>query len=111
MLACQGEFFLFHVEGRRLFYLVLPFLNVGYGTFLLEFREGQLDSLDVVFFQFLADNGIVVPIDKCIFGLLILYNAHLGVHIVLHAILVTVQMVWGDVHQDGHVGSEIIHVV
>lgn len=38
-------------------------------------------------------------------------DAEFGVHIFLHTVVVTVQVVWCDVHQYGNVGTEVIHIV
>ena len=42
---------------------------------------------------------------------MVLYDAHLGVHIVLHAVVITIQVVRRDIKQDGYIRVEIIHVV
>ena len=48
---------------------------------------------------------------KSVFRCLVLGDAEFGVHIFLHTVVVTVQVVWCDVHQYGNVGTEVIHIV
>ena len=62
-------------------------------------------------FQLSADDGVVVPVDESIFRSLVLRDAEFGIHILLHAVIVSVQMVRGNVHQDGDIGAELIHIV
>ena len=111
MLASEAERLLLHVEGSRLLYLVLSLLDVADGALLFQFREGILDGLDVILLQFLAYDGVVVPVDEGVLLCLVLDDTHFGVHIVLHLEVVAVQVVWRDVQQDGDVGTEVIHVV
>jgi len=111
VFAGEAECLLLHVEGRGLFQFVLALLDVTDGAFLLQFREWVLDGLDVVFLQLPFDDGVVVPVDEAVFLCLVLYDAHLGVHVVLHAVVVAVEVVGRDVQQDGDVGTEVIHVV
>ena len=111
MLTRQTEGLLFHIKGLRLFNFVLSLLNITDTAFFFQLRERILDSFDVILFQFLFDNRVVIPIDEGILRSLILYNAHLGIHIVLHLEIVTIQMVRGDIQQNGHIGTEIIHIV
>ena len=54
---------------------------------------------------------VVRPVHEGVLRCLVLYDAHLGVGVVLHVELVAVQVVWRDVHQYRHVGSEVVHVV
>ena len=111
MLSRQRERLLLHVERGGLLDGVLSLFDVADRTFLFQFREGQLYGLDVVFLQFPLYDGVVVPVDEGILGCLVLDDSHLRVHIVLHAVLVAVQVVGRDVHQDGYVGAEVIHIV
>ena len=62
-------------------------------------------------FQLSADDGVVVPVDESIFRSLVLRDAEFGIYIFLHAVIVSVQMVRGNVHQDGDIGAELIHIV
>ena len=62
-------------------------------------------------FQLSADDGVVVPVDESIFRSLVLRDAEFGIHIVLHLVVVTVQMIRRDVHQYGNVGMELVHIV
>ena len=43
--------------------------------------------------------------------MLVARDTELGVHVVLELVVITVQMVGSDIHQDGYVGSEIVHVI
>ena len=111
MLTCQTEGFLLHVERFGLLNLIFSFLDITDGTFLLQFREGVLDGLDVVFLQLFLDDGVIVPVDESILRGLVLDDTHLGVHIVLHLEIISVQMVGGDIQQNSYVGTEVVHVV
>ena len=111
MLASEGERLLLHVKRCGVFNLVLSFLDVGYRAVFLDQREGTLHGLDVVFLEFATDDGVVVPVDECVLLGLILQDAHLGVDIVLHLVVVAVEMVGGDVEQHGNIGAEVVHVV
>ena len=57
--------------------------------------------------QLALDDGVVVPEDKSVFRCLGFGDAEFGVHIFLHTVVVTVQVVWCDVHQYGNVGTEV----
>ena len=70
-----------------------------------------MHGLDVILLQFTLDDGVVVPVDEAVLRGLVLYDAHLGIHIVLHAVVVAIQVVGGDVQQDGDVGLKLVHVV
>ena len=111
VLTRQTEALLFHVERFGLLNLVLDLLDVTDDAFLLQFGKRILDGLDVVFLQFGLDDGVVGPVDEGITVGLVLDDTHLGIYIVLHLEVVTVQMVGGDVQQDSDIGPEIIHVV
>ena len=54
---------------------------------------------------------VTLPIYEGVVGCLILHDAHLGVHIVLHAEVIAVQMVGRNVQQHRDVCAEVIHVV
>src|SRR3712207_5230500 len=41
----------------------------------------------------------------------VLGDAEFGVDVVLHAMIIPIQMIGGDIHQYGYVGAEIIHIV
>ena len=111
VLARKRQVFLLHVEGRGLLYLILSLFYVADGTRFLEFGERIAYSLDVKLLQFLLDDGVVVPVNEAVLRRLVLCDAHLGVGIVLKLIVVAVQMVGGDVQQDGNVGPEVVHIV
>ena len=63
------------------------------------------------FTQFFRDYGVVSPIDKGILRRLVLDDAHLRIRVVLHAVVITVQMVGRDIQQNGNIGTEVIHIV
>ncbi len=67
--------------------------------------------MNAIFMQFALDDGVIVPEDEGIVRSLVLDDAEFCIHIVLHLVIVTVQMVGGDVHQYGNVGMELVHVV
>ena len=111
MLSCEAHFFLLHVEWHWSFYFVFTFFNVSYRAFFFQFRERIAYSLDIVFFQFALYYWVVVPVNERVLFCLILYDTHLCVYIVLHAVVVSVKMIWGDVQQYSDVGTEIVHIV
>ena len=111
VLAGEAQLLLLHVERGGVLYLVLALLYVANAAALLQLGERALHGLDVVFLQLALDDGVVVPINKGVVGGLVLNDAHLGVHVVLHAVVVAVQMVGGDVQQNGNVGAEVVHIV
>ena len=61
--------------------------------------------------QFPLDDGVIIPEDESIFRSLVLCDAEFGIHIVLHTMVVTVQMIGCDVHQHGNIGTELIHII
>ena len=64
-----------------------------------------------IFVQLALYDRVIVPEYKCVVIRLVLYDAELGIHVILHLIVVTVQMVGSYVHEHGDVGMELIHVV
>ena len=58
-----------------------------------------------------GNDWVILPEDERILFCLVLENAELGFHIVLHFVFVAVKMVGRDVHNHGDVGLELIHVV
>ena len=54
---------------------------------------------------------VIVPEDEGVIGGLVLCNTELGIDVVLHAMVVSVQMIRCDVHQYGDIGTEVIHIV
>ena len=111
MLSCERQLLTLQLEeggGEQLVHAVDD------GTLAALFHvlgERQLTGLDVIFWQFATNDGIVVPIDERIVCRHVLNDAELGVDVVLHAEVVTVEVVGGDVEQDGDVGLETVHVV
>ena len=111
MTACKTQAFLLHVKRCGILQLVLTLLDVTNDTTLLDVAERALHSLDIVLLQFLRDDGIVSPVDKGILRRLVLDDTHLGIGIVLHLVIVTVQMVRRNVQQNGDVCTEIVHII
>ena len=111
MTTRQTQAFLLHIERLRPLYFVLSFLDVAYDAFLLQFREGVLDRLNVILLQLPLDDGIVGPVDEGILRCLVLDDTHLRIDIILHLEVVTVQMVGCDVQEDGDIGTEVIHII
>ena len=81
------------------------------GAFLVVLRERQHLSLHVDVVELLCNHRVVFPIDERVVFCLVLENAELCVHIILHLIVVAVKMVGSDGEQHGDVGFEVIHVV
>ena len=98
MLTRERQFFLLHVEWGGHLYLVLSLLDIGDRAFLFQFRERILYRLDVIFLQLLLDDRVIIPIDERIVLRLVLDNSHLGIHIVLHLVMIPVEMVGRDIH-------------
>ena len=73
----------------------------------MSLGERVESCLRVALADFAGNNGIVVPEYKSIFGRLVLENAEFGIHIVLHLVVITVQMIRRYVQQDGDVRLEI----
>ena len=83
-------------------------------THLLETLAGERNQLHAERFTFLnlfGDDGVFVPVDEEVLLVLILQDAHLGIDVVLHLVVVAIQMVGCNVHDDRDVGLEVIHVV
>jgi len=64
-----------------------------------------------VFLQLPFDDRVIVPEDEGVVLRLVPGDTEFRIYIVLHAVVVTVQMIRCDIHQDGDVGTEIVHVV
>ena len=111
MFPRQTQSFLLHVEGSGTLYDVLSIGYITYHSLLLQDAEGAHLGLDTIALQFFLDDGIVCPIDKGIVLSLVLHNTHLGIGIVLHAVVIAVQMVGSDVEQYCDVGPELVHIV
>ena len=86
-------------------------LDVCLCPLLLEFAEGHLDGFALHMLDLLAHDRIVHPVDEVIFRPLVLQDAEFGGDIILHFVVVAVEMVGGDVHDDGYSGLEVIHIL
>ena len=111
MFAGERQLLLLHVERCRSFDGVLAVLHVADGTLLLQLGERILNGFDVVLLQFALDDGVIVPVDERVLVGLVLYDAHLRVHVILHTVVVAVEMIGRDVQQNGDIGVEVVHVV
>ena len=78
---------------------------------VLSVAEAQLAALGLQVLQLAADVLVLLPVDECVRGVLVLQYAHLRVHVVLHLEVVAVEVVGRDVQQYGNVGAEVVHVV
>ena len=107
----QGQLLLFHIELDGLLDHHLTLICIGHCSIALEGREREELGFQSVFLQFPLDDGVIIPEDEGIFLSLVLDDAHLGVYVVLHAVVVAVQMIGCDVHQDGNVCTEVVHIV
>ena len=56
-------------------------------------------------------DGVVVAEDEAVLFGHVPGDAELGLHVVLHVVTVAVQVVRGDIEDDGYVGLEVIHAV
>ena len=111
VFSSERQFLLRHLEMRRTYYLVATVVEICGTSFAFCFGESILGSLDVILRQFLCHHRIVIPIyEAIVFGLVLQYS-HLRVYIVLHAVVVTVEMVGSDVQYNGDIGTEVVHVV
>ena len=72
MLTGKTQRFLFHIKRRGLFYLILSLFDIGDASFLFQFREGELKGVDIIFFQLVLNDRVVIPKDKAIGGSLVL---------------------------------------
>ena len=70
-----------------------------------------MHRLDVILFQFLFYYRVIVPIDERVVFCLVLDYAHLRIDVVLHAVVITVEVVRGYVKQYGDVRAEVVHIV
>ncbi len=111
MLARECQFFLFHVEWRRFLNHIFTVFDVGDGIALMELRERIELGFQVVLLQFSLHDRVVVPENEGIVLRLVASDSHLRINIVLHLVVVAVQMVGRDVHQNGNVRTEVVHVI
>ena len=111
VLTTETESLLFHIEGSGTLDDILSVGDIAYHTLLLQNTERTHPGLDAILLQFLLDDWVIGPVDKGIVLGLVLQDTHLGISIRLHAVSIAVQMVGGDVEQDGNVGSESVHIV
>ena len=65
----------------------------------------------MAFSDLTGNDRVVVPEDERIFRRLVLDYAELGVHIILHLVVITVQMIGRYIQQDSYIRFEVVHVV
>ncbi len=111
MCAVQRQLLLLHIEGYRFVDFHFTVFHVCDGPVFLDGSERVEMGAQAMLVQLALDDGVVVPEDKSVFRCLVLGDAEFGVHIFLHTVVVTVQVVRCDVHQYGNVGTEVIHIV
>ena len=90
MLSCETELLLLHIERSGFLYLILSGFDISDAPVLLQCRERTLHCLDVILLQLALDDRVIVPIDEGILRGLVADDTHLGIHIVLHAVVITV---------------------
>ena len=81
------------------------------GVLLAHLAEGEAACLGLYLRYLRGHYGIVLPVDEEILLGLVLQDAELGGHVVLHLMVVAVHVVGRDVHYHGHVGLEVVHVL
>ena len=54
---------------------------------------------------------IFAPVDEGIFGGLVLQDTHLRHSILLEAVVIAVKVIGGDVHQEGDMHAELVHII
>jgi len=86
-------------------------VEIGLGAFLAVLGEGVERGFGGHLAQLGLDHRVVLPEDEGVGGRQVVEDAELGVDIVLHLVVVTVEVVGGDVHDHRHVGLEIVHVL
>ena len=111
MFSTERQFLELHVERSWLLDDVFLLLGVGDGVVLMEFRERIELCLDVVLLELTLDDRVIVPEHERVVLCEVLGDSHLGIHVVLHLEVVAVEMVGRDIHEDGDIRLEVIHVV
>ena len=77
----------------------------------MRFSKGIKSRPYISFFYLSLYYRVVIPKDKGILFRLVLHDAEFRINIVLHLIVISIQMVWGDIQQDSNIRLKIIHVV
>ena len=98
MRSGQSQFFLFHIKSNGLGNHHFMVFGISDGSLFFYGRERIQFGMNTVFFELPLYDRVVVPKDESVFFRLILYNPEFGVHIVLHVMVVSVQMVRSNVH-------------
>ena len=83
----------------------------AYITIFLFISKGQLLGLGNYLFQFLDGNFVIGAEYKILFLGQVLTNLEFGIYIVLKIIIVAVQMIRGDIEQNGNVSLKFKHPV
>ncbi|OAV74510.1 hypothetical protein Barb7_01987 [Bacteroidales bacterium Barb7] len=110
--TCERQSGLLHFKPavRRVYNKVIVF-RIAFYIRLVYCRKGVKSGLGMPDSYLAGDDGVVIPEDESIGVGLVLEDAEFGVRIVLHLVIISVQMVGGDIQQDGDVGFEVVHIV
>ena len=111
MRTRQCQLFLLHIEGNRFCKVYLMILYVSSISFFLALGKRIVMPVYAVLMQLLLNDRVIIPEDEGIIRRLVLEDTELGIHVILHLMVVSIQMVGRDVHQHGDIGMEIIHVI
>ena len=90
VLAAQAQRLLLHIEWCGALDDVLPVCDIADHSILLQDAEGTHLGAYAVLCQFALDDGVVSPVHEGVILRLVLHDAHLGVGVVLHRIVVAV---------------------
>ena len=111
VLACERQLLLLHIEGIGGGEVEFVGIGISHHAIAFTLSKGIQLGMDAVLRQLALDDGVIVPEDEGILIGLVLQDAELGIHILLHIVVVAVEMVGSDVEQDGDIGTELIHIV
>ena len=107
LIQREGEVVPLEVDAHRTLVALVrrrAYLRVG--------QEGQaLHRHRLVRHHIAGDELVLAPVDEGIVAGLILQDAHLGQGVLLEVVVVAVEVVGRDVHQEGDVHAELVHIV
>ena len=86
-------------------------ISISFDTRFMRFGKGIECRLRIAFGNLTCDNRIIIPKDESILFRLILDDAELGIHVILHFIIVPIQMIGRNVQQNCDICLEVIHVI
>ena len=85
---------------------------VGGGAYLRIGQEGErLHRHGLVAHDIARDELIFTPIDEGILCGLVLQDAHLRHSVLLEVVVIAVEVVGGDIHQEGDMHAELVHII